>query len=60
MYLLHRADINEYKAIHHQDATLFQEIVDNNLFDTEKDGNIIRHENKIRLITDRQEIKKIF
>lgn len=59
--MLHRVDINEYKCIHHEDADIFHEIVNNNLFDKEdKDtGVITRYENKLELITDKAQIKKV-
>lgn len=61
MYLLHRPDINEYKTMHVEDLELFHEIVNNNLFDKEdKDtGVITRYENKLELITDKAQIKKV-
>ena len=60
MYLLHRPDIDEYKTIHVEDAELFHEIVENNLFDKEDENGIItRHPNKLELITDKKEIKKV-
>lgn len=60
MYLICRKDIGEYKSIHKEDARIFHEIIDNNLFDKEdKDGNITRFENKLELITDKNEIKKV-
>src|SRR5574344_176787 len=60
MYMLHRVDINEYKCIHHEDANIFHEIVNNNLFDKEDENGIItRHPNKLELITDKKEIKKV-
>ena len=61
MYMLYRKDIGETKTIHHEDAELFHEIVNNNLFDKEdKDtGVITRYENKLELITDKAEIKKV-
>lgn len=60
MYLLHRRDIDEYKAIHAEDAEIFYDIVKNDLFDKEdKNGIITKHENKLELITDKCEIKKV-
>jgi len=60
MYLLHRLDINEHKAIHKEDSEIFHDIIKNNMFDKEDaNGNIIRYENKLELITDRAEIKKV-
>lgn len=60
MFLLHRPDINEYKTIHHEDAEIFYEIVNNNLFDKEDENGIItKHPNKIELITDKSRIKKV-
>ena len=60
MYLIKRKDIGEYKTIHKQDVSIFQEIIDNNLFDKEdKDGNIVRYPNRLELITDTAEIKKV-
>lgn len=60
MYLLHRPDIDEHKTIHHEDAEIFHEIVKNNLFDKEdKNGVITKYENKLELITDKSEIKKV-
>ena len=60
MYLIHRADISEYKTIHKEDVELFHEIINNNLFDKEdEDGNILRYPNRLELITDKVEIKKV-
>src|SRR5574344_2984915 len=60
MYLIHRADIDEYKSVHKEDAELFHEIINNNLFDKEdENGNIIRYPNRLELITDKAEIKKV-
>lgn len=61
MILLHRPDIDEYKTIHHEDEELFREIVSNNLFDKEdkETGIITRYENKLELITDKAQIKKV-
>ena len=59
--MLYRKDIDETKTIHKEDAELFHEIVNNNLFDKEdKDtGVITRYENKLELITDKAQIKKV-
>ena len=60
MYLIHRADIDEYKTVHKEDAELFHEIINNNLFDKEdENGNITRYPNRLELITDKTEIKKV-
>jgi len=61
LYILHRPDIDEYRTIHHEDAELFHEIVNNNLFDKEdkNTGAITRYENKLELITDKVQIKKV-
>lgn len=61
MLLLHRPDIDEYRTIHHEDAELFYEIVNNHLFDKEdkETGLITRYENKLELITDKKQIKKV-
>src|SRR5574344_1794051 len=60
MYLIHRADIDEYKSVHKEDAELFHEIINNNLFDKEdENGNILRYPNRLELITDKAKIKKV-
>lgn len=60
MYMLRRPDIDEYKTIHVEDAEIFYEIINNNLFDKEDENGIItRHPNKLELITDKKEIKKV-
>lgn len=61
MYMLYRKDIGETKTIHKEDAELFHEIVNNNLFDKEdkETGVITRYENKLELITDKAQIKKV-
>lgn len=60
MYLLRRIDIDEVKSIHHEDAEIFHDIIKNNMFDKEDEyGNLIRYPNRLELITDRCEIKKV-
>lgn len=60
MYMLHRKDIDEYKLAHIEDVEIFNDIINNNLFDKEdSDGNITRYPNKLELITDKNEIKKV-
>jgi hypothetical protein len=60
MYLLHRPDIDEYKTIHAQDAEIFHDIVKNNMFDKEDEyGNVIRRQNNLELITDREQIRDV-
>jgi hypothetical protein len=60
VYLLYRPDIDEYKTIHHEDADLFYEIVQDNLFDKEDENGVItKYPNKIELITDKSKIKKV-
>lgn len=61
MILIRRPDIDEYRTIHKEDIELFHEIVNNNLFDKEdkETGVITRYENKLELITDKVQIKKV-
>lgn len=60
MYIIRRTDIDEVKSIHHEDAEIFHDIIKNNMFDKEDEhGNLIRYPNRLELITDRAEIKKV-
>lgn len=60
MFLLHRPDIDEYKLVHLEDIEIFHDIINRNLFDKEdSNGNITRYPNKLQLITDKNEIKKV-
>lgn len=60
MYMLCRGDIQEWKTIHAEDVEIFHDIVKNDLFDKEdKNGVITKYENRLELITDKAQIKKV-